>query len=103
MGQRPQNRVRETVQNFTLNESWHNLLSCFLWRGVRYTAHERIMKLTEQFRQNADEWRQIEKIAASDEHRRRIAEVADAWLAWAELRERMLGTEEHTKPDEHRS
>ena len=61
------------------------------------------MKLTEQFRQNANEWRQIEKMAATDEHRRRIAEVADTWLAWAERRERMLRTEEPTKPDEHRS
>jgi hypothetical protein len=48
------------------------------------------MKLTEEFRQNADEWRQIGKIAATDEHRRRIAEVANTWLAWAEQRERML-------------
>ena len=48
------------------------------------------MKLTEEFRQNADEWRQIGKIAATDEHRRRIAEIANTWLAWAERRERML-------------
>ena len=48
------------------------------------------MKLAEEFRQNADEWRQIAKIAATDEHRRRIAEIANTWLAWAERRERML-------------
>ena len=48
------------------------------------------MKLADEFRQNADEWRHIGKIAATDEHRRRIAEVADTWLAWAERRERML-------------
>ena len=48
------------------------------------------MKLIEEFRQNAEEWRQIGKIAATDEHRRRIAEVANTWLAWAERRERML-------------
>ena len=48
------------------------------------------MKLAEEFRQNADEWRQIGKIAATDEHRRRIADIANTWLAWAERRERML-------------
>ena len=48
------------------------------------------MKLAEEFRQNADEWRQIAKIAATDEHQRRIAEIANTWLAWAERRERML-------------
>jgi hypothetical protein len=48
------------------------------------------MKLAEEFRQNADEWRQIGKIAATDEHRRLIAEVANTWLAWAERRESML-------------
>ena len=48
------------------------------------------MKLAEEFRQNADEWRQIEKIAATDEHRRRIAEIANTWVVWAERRERML-------------
>ena len=48
------------------------------------------MKLAEEFRQNADEWRQIGKIAATDQHRRRIAEIANTWLAWAERRERML-------------
>ena len=58
------------------------------------------MKLTEEFRQNADEWRQIEKIAATDEHRRRIAEVADTWLALAERREQILTAEEPAKPDE---
>ena len=55
------------------------------------------MKLTEEFRQNADEWRQIEKIAATDEHRRRIAEIANTWLAWAEQRERMLRAGHRTK------
>ena len=48
------------------------------------------MKLAEEFRQNAEEWRQIGKIAATDEHRRRIAEIVNTWLAWAERRERML-------------
>jgi hypothetical protein len=48
------------------------------------------MKLTEEFRQNADEWRQIGKIATTDEHRRRIADIANTWLAWAERRERMV-------------
>jgi hypothetical protein len=48
------------------------------------------VKLAEEFRQNAEEWRQIESLAATDEHRRRIAEVANTWLAWAERRERML-------------
>ena len=48
------------------------------------------MKLAEEFRQNAEEWLQIGKIAATDDHRRRIAEIADTWLAWAERRERML-------------
>jgi len=57
------------------------------------------MKLTEEFRQNADEWRQIEKIAGSDEHRRRIAEVANTWLSWAERRERMLRVNELTNPE----
>ena len=52
------------------------------------------MKLAEEFRQNAAEWRQIGEVAATDEHRRRIAEVADTWLAWAEQRERMLMAEE---------
>ena len=55
------------------------------------------MKLAEEFRQNADEWRQIEKLAATDEHRRRIAEIANTWLAWAERRERMLRAGERTK------
>jgi len=50
------------------------------------------MKLTEEFRQNADEWRQIGMIAATDDHRRRIAEIADTWLAWAERRERILAS-----------
>ena len=62
-------------------------------------SHEHIMKLTEEFRQNADEWRQIEKIAATDEHRQRIAEVADTWLALAERREQIL-TENLQIPDE---
>ena len=48
------------------------------------------MKLAEEFRLNADEWQQIGKIAATDEHRRRTAEIAYTWLAWAERRERML-------------
>ena len=48
------------------------------------------MKLAEEFRQNAEEWRQLEGLAATDVHRRRIAEVANTWLAWAERRERML-------------
>ena len=58
-----------------------------LVQSTRLTAHETIMKLADEFRQNADEWRQIEKIAATDDHRRRIAEIADTWLAWAEQRE----------------
>jgi hypothetical protein len=58
--------------------------------GHAPTAHEHIMKLAEQFRENAEEWRQIEKIAATDDHRRRIAAVADTWLAWADRRERMV-------------
>ena len=48
------------------------------------------MELAKEFRQNADEWRQIGKIAATDEHRQRIAEIANTWLAWAERREIML-------------
>jgi len=48
------------------------------------------MKLAEEFRQNAEEWRQLEGLAATDVHRRRVAEVANTWLAWAERRERML-------------
>ena len=48
------------------------------------------MKLAEEFRQNADEWREIGKIAATDEHQRRIASIANTWLTWAERRERML-------------
>jgi len=58
------------------------------------------MKLAEEFRQNAEEWLQIGKIAATDDHRRRIAEVADTWLALAEQRERMLTAEEPAKRDE---
>jgi len=54
------------------------------------TAHEHVMKLAEEFRQNAEEWRQLEGLAATDVHRRRVAEVANTWLAWAERRERML-------------
>ena len=54
------------------------------------TAHETIMKLADEFRQNADEWRQIEKIAATDDHRRRVAAIADTWLAWADRRERIV-------------
>ena len=53
------------------------------------------MKLAEEFRQNAEEWRQLEGLAATDVHRRRIAEVADTWLAWAERRERMLRAGHH--------
>src|SRR5881394_1652447 len=48
------------------------------------------MKLAEEFRQNAEEWRHIERLAATDVHRQRIAEVANTWLAWAERRERKL-------------
>jgi hypothetical protein len=48
------------------------------------------MKLAEELRQNAEEWRQPEKLAATDEHRRRIAQIADTWLALAERRERMV-------------
>jgi hypothetical protein len=55
------------------------------------------MKLAEEFRQNADEWRQIGNIAATDEHRRRITEIANTWLAWAERRERMLRARHRTK------
>jgi hypothetical protein len=50
------------------------------------------MKLAKEFRQNAEEWRQLERLAATDVHRRRIAEVANTWLAWAERRERKLRT-----------
>jgi len=50
------------------------------------------MKLAKEFRQNADEWQQIGKIAATDEHRRRIVEIANTWLAWAERREQTLRT-----------
>ena len=50
------------------------------------------MRMAEEFRQNADEWRQIGMIAATDDHRRRIAEIADTWLAWAERRERILAS-----------
>jgi hypothetical protein len=39
------------------------------------------MKLAEEFRQNAEEWRQLERLAATDVHRRRITEVANTWLA----------------------
>jgi hypothetical protein len=53
------------------------------------------MRMAEEFRQNADEWRQIAKIAATDEHRRRIAEIANTWLAWAERRERTLRAGHH--------
>ena len=63
------------------------------------TAHEHVMKLAEEFRQNAEEWRQLEGLAATDVHRRRIAEVANTWLAWAERRERMLRAG-HRKSDE---
>jgi len=55
------------------------------------------MKLAEEFRQNADEWRHIERLAATDEHRRRIAEIANTWLAWAERRERMLKASRNRK------
>ena len=53
------------------------------------------MRMAEEFRQNADEWRQIGMIAATDDHRRRIAEIADTWLAWAERREPMLRAGHH--------
>jgi hypothetical protein len=59
------------------------------------------MKLAEEFRQNAEEWRQIGKTAATDDHRQCIAEVADTWLAWAERRERLLTSGE--KPSVLRS
>ena len=55
------------------------------------------MKLAEEFRQNADEWRHIERLAATDVHRQRIAEVANTWLAWAERRERMLKASRNRK------
>ena len=48
------------------------------------------MKLAEEFRRNAEEWRQIERLAVTDEHRRRIAQVANTWLAWAERREQVI-------------
>ena len=48
------------------------------------------MKLAEEFRRNAEEWRQIERLGATDEHRRRIAQVANTWLAWAERREQVV-------------
>ena len=64
------------------------------------TTHEHVMKLAEEFRQNAEEWRQIGKIAATDEHRRRIAEITNTWLAWAERRERMLKGSGNRKPRE---
>jgi hypothetical protein len=57
------------------------------------------MKLAEEYRQNAEEWRQLEKIGATEEHRRRIAEIANTWFASAEQRERMLTSEEPTKPE----
>jgi phage baseplate assembly protein gpV len=56
------------------------------------------MKLAEEFRQNAEEWRQIGTIAATDEHRRRISEIADTWLAWAERRERLLRARHRKAP-----
>jgi hypothetical protein len=59
------------------------------------------MKLAEEFRQHADEWRQIGTIAATEEHRPRIAEVANTWLAWPERRERML--KEGKKPSVRRA
>jgi hypothetical protein len=58
--------------------------------GRALTAHEHSMKLAEEFRRNADEWRQLERLAATDEYRRRIAQIANTWLAWAEQRERRL-------------
>jgi hypothetical protein len=67
--------------------------------STRLTAHETIMKLTDEFRQNADEWRQIEKIAATDDHRRRIAAIADTWLAWAEQRERTIRSAKKREAD----
>ena len=48
------------------------------------------MKLAEEFRQNAEEWLQIGKIAATDDHRRRIAEIANAWRSLAEKRQRII-------------
>jgi hypothetical protein len=58
--------------------------------GRALTAREHSMKLAEEFRRNADEWRQLERLAATDEYRRRIAQIANTWLAWAEQRERRL-------------
>jgi len=48
------------------------------------------MKLIEEFRQNAQEWRSFEKLAATDDHRRRIAEIANAWRSLAEKRQRII-------------
>jgi hypothetical protein len=67
--------------------------------GRALTAHEHSMKLAEEFRRNADEWRQLERLAATDEYRRRIAQIANTWLAWAEQRERRLRTENGKAPD----
>ena len=48
------------------------------------------MKLANEFRQNAEEWRSFEKLAATEDHRRRIAEIAQAWRSLAEERERII-------------
>ena len=50
------------------------------------------MKLIEEFRQNAEEWRSFEKLAATADHRRRIAGIANAWRSLAEKRERIIAT-----------
>jgi hypothetical protein len=48
------------------------------------------MKLANEFRQNAEEWRSFEKLAATEDHRRRIAAVAKAWRSLAEERELII-------------
>ena len=51
------------------------------------------MDLVQQYRDNAEEWRALEKLAAREDHRRRIAEIANTWLSLAAQRERMLSGE----------
>lgn len=48
------------------------------------------MKLANEFLQNAEEWHSFEKLAATEDHRRRISEIADAWRSLAEERERII-------------